>query len=163
MKQNQRVLFQICKSGVLTALAIVFGTFIHFPLLGGHIFLVGAIVFIFPMFLKWPFSLLSAIISVSLVDVFSGWSNYFWISAIAYGVSVIIIELFTLLKWKIFYLLGVLTASFLNVGIYYLLEQIVFGKELAIQHIVVNIIQFAIVFGIVSLVYFPLKLLSKII
>ena len=163
MKNKGQLIKQICKSGVLISLAIVLGVFANFHFFGGHIFLVGGIIFLFPLFLKIPFAFLSTIISVTLVDLFSNSSQYIWISIIAYGVSIVVISLFSFLKFKLFYLAGVILASLLNVGIFYLLERVAFDSALATSHLIPNLIQFAFVLGIVFVAYFPLKLLAKVV
>lgn len=62
----------IVLSGVLLGLAIIIGVFAHFPLFGGTVYLIGAIVFVLPLVLPFGYAIITGVIAVALSDVFSG-------------------------------------------------------------------------------------------
>jgi len=67
---------QIVYTGVLTAIAIIIGVFVHFPLFGGYVYLIGIVTFLFPIFLRLDFALIGTISSVVIADVASGYGQY---------------------------------------------------------------------------------------
>lgn len=151
----------IVLSGVLLGLAIIIGVFAHFPLFGGTVYLIGAIVFVLPLVLPFGYAIITGVIAVALSDVFSGWAAYCWISIIAYGLAITIIWLFTRINLKITFLIGMVFAALEILVAYFFLEWIVFDKALAFSDLAATAIEMIIVIPIASMLYFPLRLVGK--
>lgn len=151
---------QITLTGVLTALAVLIGAFAHFPLFGQQVYLVGAIVFMMPVALKFRYSLIGVITSIVLTDLITGWIQYTWISIIAYVIATIIIWVFSLIKLKMVFIPGLVIGSVAAIAIYFFLELSVLDKGIAIDGLLTNLVQFAIVIPLASLIYLPVKLIS---
>lgn len=66
------------------------------------------------------------------------------------------------MKFKFIYIAGIVVASFAIVLIYYLLDLVMFDKAYATADAIATLIQFAIVVPITSIVYQPLKIVSKL-
>ncbi|WKX02805.1 hypothetical protein [Candidatus Mycoplasma mahonii] len=156
------IIKQITLSGLLIGLAIIIGLFLHFPLFGGQVYLIGIIIFVMPLFLRIDMLIISAISSVVLVDVISGFGQYSWMSAIAYGLAIIPIWLMLKLQFKIFYFISLIISSLIIIATYYFLERITFGSALAFKDFLATSLQMAIVVPIVIMLYWPLKMASKI-
>lgn len=152
---------EISLSGMLMALAIAL-SFATFKIGAGSVYLVGVAIFVMPLMLRLPFALITGITSVVIADALTGWIMFTWISVVAYGSAIVIIWLSKLLKFKLFYILGLIVASLVAVLIYYLLEMIAFDKAIATADAIATLIQFAIVVPMVSLLYQPLKMVSKL-
>lgn len=157
----KNIIYEITLSGLLMALAIAL-SFATFKIGGGGVYLIGIAVFVMPLMLRLPFAFISGIASVVIADALSGYIMYTWISVIAYGSAIIIIWLSKLLKFKFIYIIGLLIASFVIVLIYYLLDLVMWDQSYATADAIATLIQFAIVVPIVSIIYQPLKLISKI-
>lgn len=157
----KNVIQEITLSGVLMALAIAL-SFANFKVGGGSVYLVGIAIFVMPLVLRLPFALITGIASVVIADALSGWIAFTWISVIAYGLAILVIWLFKLLKFKFIFILGLLIASGLAIAVYFFIEWKVFDLALASSDAIATTIQFAIVVPIVSLLYWPLKTLTKL-
>lgn len=153
---------QIAMSGILVALAVIM-SFAHFTIGGGNVYLIGIVVFLMPLCLRFPYMLISAISSVVICDLITGWIAFTWISIIAYGGAVIIIWASTKLRFGFIFIGGLIIGSIYAVTIYYLLESSIdsIGHSIAVKDAIATSIQFAIVIPITSLLYFPLKLIMK--
>lgn len=158
---NRKIVFNIVVSGFLTALAVLLGTFAWFPLFGGSVYLVGIVIFAMPLFLPFTYMLMSGTISVLLVDVFTGWVQYSWISILAYGAALIIIWTFVKLRLALFYFVGLFIAMLVAVTIYYFLIKVTIDNAYAISTIIATSIQFTIIFPISILLYYPFKIIQK--
>ena len=161
MKKN--IVFQIALSGVLTGLAIMVGFFGNFHIFGGDLNLVAVVIFIMPFFLKMQFSMLSAGISVVIVDLMNGWISNSWISLIAYVGAVAIISLFRFIKIKIIYFILVIAASLFIIGTYYFLESQVFSSSYAFKDLIPTSIEVSIATAVSMIIYLPLKIVSKVV
>lgn len=161
MKNN--AVFQTALSGVLTGVAIVVGWFGNFHVMGGNLNLIAIAIFIMPFFLKMQFSVLSAGISVVIVDLLNGWIAYSWISLVAYVGAVIIISLYRFIKLKFVYFVLVIIASLFIVGTYYFLELYSFGKSFAMKDLVTTAIEVSIATGVAMIIYLPLKIVAKVV
>lgn len=150
---------QIVLTGIFTAAAILIGSFVHFPIFGSNVYLIGAVIFLMPIVLKMPFAIIGASISVVLSDLTTGWIAYTWISIIAYVGGVIIIKLFSYLHFKFIYVIGVLVASLFAIATYFITMNI-FDKAQAFSELWTDLIQFAIVLPIVIILYRPIKIIS---
>lgn len=151
---------QISLSGILLALAVVL-SFATFNMGGSKIYLVGIAIFLMPLCLKFPYMIITTLTSILIADTINGWLAYTWISMIAYGGAVVIIWLSKLLKLGIFYMASLVIASAFIIFIYYVLDMQMFGKSWAIKDVVATSIQFAIVVPVVSLMYYPFKIVLK--
>ena len=156
------LIIQIAFSGVFSALAIVLGFFAKFDLFGGHIYLIGIALFLAPIVLKLPFSIIVTSISILIVDWYSGWIAYTWISIIAYVSAIAIINVFKLFKTKILYIVFTLIGSIIIIMAFYALESIVFEKSQVINDLIATSIQMAIVLLTVWILYLPIRLLKII-
>lgn len=161
MKHNP-VIKHIALSGVLTALGIVLGLFAKFPLFGSNVYLVGIVVFLAPLILPFSFSFFTGTIIVILTDIFSGWGAYCWISFIAYGLGIMIVWLFSKMKLKTFFLLGLIMASAATTLIYFILSFVIWDLSRAISDLAATSIQFLIVVPVISMLFWPIKLIKNI-
>lgn len=159
--KHRATIQQMTLTGVLTAIAVIVGAFAHFPLFGGQVYLVGAIVFLMPLILKLRYALIGTLVSVLLTDLITGWIQFTWISLIAYGVGTVIIFLFSIPKMKLLFIPGLIIASLTIAAIYFLLELSVFDKGLASSDFIASLVQFAIILPIVGILYTPVKLISN--
>lgn len=153
-------IIQISLTGVLTALAILMGAFAYFPWFGG-VYLVGAIVFLMPLILKFWYSLIGTLLSVFFTDLITGWIQYTWISLIAYSVGIIIIFIFSIPKIKLLFIPGLFIASLVITGIYFVLLWVMKDRAYAIFSSWGTMLQFAIVIPLTSLLYLPIKILGE--
>lgn len=152
---------QITLSGCLSAIAIVVGIFLHFNIFGGNLYVIGIIIFLFPLLLRIDFVIISSIISVSITDIFTGFGQYTWISILAYGFGVIIIWLFSKLRFKLAYMLGVLLAGIFIIVAYFFLELIVFDLSIALRDLATTSLEILISLSVVSFLYHPTKIIAK--
>ena len=158
---NKKIIMQMTLSGCLVALAIIFGMFLHFPILGGHLYLIGIIIFLFPLFLNLFFTLLSTIIAVTINDIFTGLPQYVWISILAYTIAIIIIWVFAKFKFKFTYIIGTTLGGIWIIASYFLLEWSTFGLSVAFKDLLATSLEILIVWFITSIIYYPTKILSK--
>lgn len=156
------LVIQIAFSGIFSALAIILGLFARFDLFGGHIYLIGIILFLIPIVLRLPFSILVTTISILITDWYSGWIGFTWISIIAYISSISIIHAFKFFKTKILYILFTLIAALVLIMIFYALESIVINASMATNDLIATSIQMAIVLPSVWILYLPIRLLKII-
>ena len=147
-------------SGLLVGLGIILGTFATLHIFGGAVYLIGIVAFLMPIILRLKFSIISVLVTVAITDLINGYIIYVWISLIAYGVATIIIWMFSKLRLKILFIPGLLLAAISIVGIYFFMELITIDMAMAIKDMFANLIQFAIVIPIVSLLYTPILLLK---
>ena len=148
-------------AGFLSALAIIVGIFLYFPILGGNLYLIGIIIFLLPLLLRIDFALISTIISVTITDVVTGFGQYTWISILAYSFAVLIIWLFSKLKIKLAYMIGTLLGGAFIIIIYFFLELIIFDLALATRDLIATSLQILITLFIVSFLYYPIKIIAK--
>ncbi|TCG11732.1 hypothetical protein [Mycoplasma marinum] len=148
---------QIAISGLMVGVAVIVGFFGYFPLAGGNVYLLAAVIFLFPLVLKLPYAILSTISAVIMVDSLTGYIAFTWISIIAYVGAILIIWTMGLLKIKIIFLLSTLVASAYLIFIFLSLEWIIFGKSYALKDAIATTIQMSIVLPIVYIFYIPIK------
>ncbi|NQZ29062.1 MAG: hypothetical protein HRT98_01620 [Mycoplasmatales bacterium] len=158
---KKNTILQITISGMLVGLAILVGVYGHFQLSGGGVYLLAAIVFIFPLLLRLPFVILTTTISCIVTDWATGYIAFSWITLIAYIGAVMIIWLFQLTKNKFIFFISVLIASVYVILVYLLLEIIVFDKALAYKDAIATTVQMAICLPIIFILYFPIKTIAK--
>ena len=144
-------------------LAIILGFIGKFYLAGGFISLVGIVIFIMPLFLKPAYLLITVPTTVVIVDAISGFLSESWISVIAYTTAVLIIMLTKIFKFKVLYMVGVLIGGAVIIVGYYLGETILYDHAYAKTSLIPNLIEFGIVIPVVWMIYFPMKIVSKII
>lgn len=161
--KERSIVKHIALSGILAGLAILLGFFARFPLLGGNVYLIGIIVFIMPLLLRIDFALITAAISVVIVDLLWGWINYSWISVIAYCVPVIFIKLINKIKfigWLLIPVAFIISGAWAT-GSYFILEYKFVDQGLAWKDLIATAIQFAIVVPVSILIYAPIKMYAK--
>ena len=159
--RNNISIKQIATSGVLVGLAVLLGAFARFPLFGGNVYLVGVIIFLMPLMLKYAYALASTLIAIVLTDLIGGWIAFTWISMLAYGTAVSIIYIFSVAKSKFIFIPGLIFGSMAAIAIYYFMELAVFDHAIAISDLYTTSIQFAIIIPIVALVYTPIKIIGS--
>lgn len=152
---------QITISGVLTAIAILMGIFLHFPIFGGELYLIGIATFLFPLFLRLDFAIITTTISVVIADVLTGYGHYSWMSFLAYGAATIILWVFSRLKFKFVYMLGAFVAALAIIAIYFWLEYLTFDLSFALKDLASTSLEMSIVLITTSLLYFPAKIIAK--
>ena len=148
---------QISLTGIISALGVILGIISNFPLLGGRVYLVGSIIFIMPLILRFYFMVIGTFIIILLTDFFSGWLAYTWISMLAYLSSIIIIWLFLKKKNKYWFTFSLFIGSITNIFIYFVFEYIVFDQAQAISDLISTSIQFLIVIPISLFLYYPIQ------
>lgn len=154
-------IYYIALSGVLLGLALIVGFFAQFPLFGGHVYLVGAVVLIMPLVLPFRYSFISGVLAVILTDVYSGWAMYCWISMIAYGVALCVMWFFSKSNSKWIFIIGLLISAAMIIWIYFVLEWGVFDKSIAISDVIATSIELAIAVPIAATLYHPIRLVVK--
>ena len=158
--KHKSIIYEMTLSGLLVGLGIILGTFATLHIFGGAVYLIGIVAFLMPIILRLKFSIISVLVTVAITDLINGYIIYVWISLIAYGVATIIIWLFSKLRVKKLFIPGLLLAAISIVGIYFFMELITIDMAMAIKDMFANLIQFAIVIPIVSLLYTPILLLK---
>lgn len=154
--------YHIALSGILLGLALVVGFFAHFPLFGGNVYLVGAVVFVMPLALPFRYSFITATLAVILTDIYTGWAAYCWISFIAYGLATCVIWFFSKSKAKWVYIIGLLLGALVIVWSYFILEWLMFDKSIAINDAAATAIELAIALPITIALYYPIKAAIKV-
>ncbi|TCG11207.1 hypothetical protein [Mycoplasma todarodis] len=160
---KNNTILQITISGMLVALAVLVGVYGHFTLGGGGVYLLAAVVFLFPLFLRLPFVVLTTAISCVVTDWATGWIAFTWITLIAYGGAVMVVWLFQLTNKRYSYFIGTLLGSVYLVLVYMLIEMVVpaYGVALALKDAIATTVQMAICVPIVWILYFPMKTVAQ--
>lgn len=161
MKIN--VIFQMTLSAALMGVAILLGAFTNFRILGGSVNLVGIVVFLMPLFLSLPFLLITVPTTILIVDFLSGFLYLSWVSMIAYTIGVLIIYFFKIIKLKSLFILSTILVSIVIISAYYFGDKIMFNSGQAVNNMISNIIQFAIILPITWILFFPATILSNLI
>lgn len=163
MSNNQKnVIYQITATGLLVAVAVLFSLF-TFRIGNGSVYLVGIPIFLMPILLRWTFALMGATISVVLADLITGYIVSTWISVIAYGIAIVILALHKIFRSKWYFYIFLVIAAGVIVAVYFFLEYATLGLDLAIEDAIATAIQMSIVVAVVSLLYLPMRSISKII
>ncbi|NQZ66054.1 MAG: hypothetical protein HRT99_02415 [Mycoplasmatales bacterium] len=159
--KNKSIIYQISLTGILTSLGIVIGMFAYFPLGAGNVYLVGVILFLMPLVLKFQFALIGCLLSLLFTDLYTGYIATTWISLIAYSIGLLIIYWFRLLDKKWLFIVGLILGSLVVSIIYLILEFIVFDRAYAIADFWATLLQFTIIVPITSILYTPILIISK--
>ncbi len=160
---KENTILQITISGMLTAIAVLIGIYGHFTIGGGGVYLLAAIVFLFPLLLRLPFVILTTVISCIITDWATGWIAFTWITLIAYGGAVIIIWAFNLNNKRYSYFLGTFLGASYLIVVYLVIEMVVpaYGVSLALKDAIATTIQMAICVPIVWVLYLPIQTIAK--
>ncbi|MCK5806862.1 MAG: hypothetical protein KAG91_00530 [Mycoplasmataceae bacterium] len=158
--KHKSIVYEITLSGFLVSIGIIIGAFATFHIFGGAIYLVGIVAFLMPIILRFRFSIISVLITVIITDLINGYIIYVWITLIAYTVSTIIIWMFSKLRLKLLFIPGLILASISVISVYFFMEALVFDRAMAIKDMYANLVQFAIIIPVVSLLYTPILLLK---
>lgn len=151
----------ITLTGIFAAISITVGIFGQFKIGGSGIFLIGIPIFISVIFLKLPLALISASISLVIADLWGAYISHTWISLVSYLPALVIVWAFSKLKLKFLFFIGLIIASGYIILMYYILERIAFGTGYAVKDIIPNVIQFSIILGTVSILYYPALLFER--
>lgn len=150
----------IALSGMLMALGLSIGWF-YIPILGRNIYIVAIAIFLMPLILPIGYTITTAAFTVALSDIITGWAQWSWVSVIAYVAGVTIIWFFAKSGRKILFIVGMLIASSVISFVYYILFLIIEDNSVAIMSIFGNLIQAGITIPISTILYFPIKKISK--
>lgn len=132
------------------------------PIGTSDIYLVGMVVLLMPLLLRTSLSILVGVVTVALTDVITGWAVNCWISIIAYGVGLVVLNLSKIENFKMHYLLALFIASLVIIFVYLFLMWIVWDLAFAVNGLIANIIQFIIVFVIIAALYKPMIKIKNI-
>lgn len=160
MKTYNQHAKSIALSGMLMALGLSIGWF-YIPILGRNIYIVAIAIFLMPLILPIGYTIITAALTVALSDIITGWAQWSWVSVIAYVAGVIIIWSFAKSSRKILFIIGMLLASAVISFVYYILFLIIEDNSVAIMSIFGNFIQAGITIPISTILYFPIKKISK--
>jgi uncharacterized membrane protein len=157
----QNKILEICWAGLLCGLTILLPRIAYFKIGGSGVYLCAAVIFLYPLFLKFKLGFITTLTSVILVDLVTGYIAFTWITIVAYGGSIIIVYLFYYFNNWYFYFFGLLIAFGFSIFAYFFLSWIIIGEAKAINDLVATLIQSGVCFIVICVIYPMIKVLKK--